>query len=219
MDRRTLLQHFRLYAVTDFKEESPDAIKKVEAAYRGGADIVQLRSKTLPDAALFRLGQKIRQIATAAGKLFFVNDRPDLVFLLDADGVHLGQEDLPVAAVRKMFAEKGQQFLIGKSTHSLAQAQAAEAEGVDYLAVGPIFKTPTKGDYPPVGLDLIRQVTAQSCLPIVAIGGIHTGNLEQVLEAGARRVAVVRAIFASEDVYGATRKLRETIDRHLQTAS
>ena len=210
--KNKVFKNFKLYAVTDLREEAPSVLEKVEAAYRGGADIVQLRSKTLSDAALYRLGLQWRRIADRYQKLFFVNDRLDLALAVGADGVHLGQEDLPVKGVRKILA-RGPLF-IGRSTHSLEQALAAVKEGPDYIGVGPIFETPTKPTYQPVGTDLIRQVARRVRIPFVCIGGINQDNLQQVLDAGARRVAVVRAIFEAEDVEQATKDIKKIIDGH-----
>lgn len=195
--------------MTDLRGGDAKILDKVEAAYRGGADIVQMRSQQLSDGALYRLGLQWRKIANRFRKLFFVNDRPDLALAVGADGVHLGQNDLPLKAVRKIFDSS--QIFVGCSTHSLGQAVQAVREGADYIGVGPIFKTPTKPGCRPVGLDLIRQVSRRIRIPFVCIGGINETNLKQVLGAGARRVAVVRAIFGAEDVYRATRNLKEPL--------
>ena len=210
--KRQVFKNFKLYAVTDIHKEDPDLLKKVEAAYRGGADIVQLRSKTLTDAALYRIGIKWRRIADRFRKLFFVNDRIDLALAVEADGVHLGQEDLPKEAVRKILAPG--KLLVGRSTHRLDEALRAEREGADYIGVGPVFETPTKPAYKPVGLDLVREVSRRVRIPFVCIGGIHATNLQQVREAGGSRVAVVRAIFEARDVLKATRKLREELEKN-----
>ena len=208
--KKSLFENFKLYAITDLREEEPEIFTKVEAAYRGGADIVQLRSKTLRDDALYRMGVQFRKIANRFRKLFFVNDRPDLAIAVEADGVHLGQDDLPLEAVRKIL--KGRNIFIGRSTHNLTQALRAVKEGVDYIGVGPIFATPTKPAYPPVGLDLIREVKRRVRIPFVCIGGIDASNVCQLVEAGASRVAVVRAIFGARDVMQTTRSLREALN-------
>ena len=209
-----VFRDFRLYAVTDVRREDSRILDKIEAAYRGGADIVQLRSKVLTDGELYRLGLSVKKIAVRHRKLFFVNDRTDLALAAGADGVHLGQEDLPVTAARKLAKVAGKKLLIGKSTHSLEQALSAVREPVDYIGVGPVFKTPTKKDYIPVGLELIRGVKASVKKPFVAIGGIDVSNLSAVLEAGATRVAVVRAIFSAGDPAEASKKLKEEILGH-----
>lgn len=207
--KNRVFENFRLYCITDLFDEDPAIFKKVESAYRGGADIVQLRSKTLSDRALFRMGLRFRELADRYHKLFFVNDRPDLVLAVGADGVHLGQEDLPTEAVRRIF--KGKKIWVGRSTHSLSQALQAASDGVDYIGVGPIFETPTKPAYPAVGLKLVRQVRKKINLPFVCIGGIDHKNISQVLAAGATRAAFVRAVFQARDIYQATRTFKEAI--------
>ena len=208
--KKSLLKNFKLYAVTDLREDDPEILEGVEAAYRGGADIIQLRSKTLSDAAMYRLGVRWRKVADRFRKLFFVNDRLDLALAVEADGVHLGQDDLSIEGARKIL--HGRAIFVGRSTHSLDQALRAEREGADYLGVGPIFETPTKPAYKPVGLDLIRQVSRRVRIPFVCIGGIDSSNIRQVVEAGGSRAAVVRAIFGARDVTESTRKLREALE-------
>ncbi len=149
---------FVLYGVTDLTEEDSGIEEKIDAACRGGADIIQLRSKNLSDAVLYRMGQKVRQVTRHHEVLFFVNDRVDLALALDADGVHVGQDDMPVPVIREICRGAGKQLLLGKSTHSLEQAVSTAAEDVDYIGVGPVFGTPTKPGYKPVGPELISEV-------------------------------------------------------------
>ena len=208
--KKKVFENFKLYAITDLREEEEEIFKKVDAAYRGGADIIQLRSKTLSDAALYRIGIQFRKIANRYQKLFFVNDRTDLALAVEADGLHLGQDDLPMEGARKIL--KGKNLFIGRSTHSLAQAVAAVQDGVDYIGLGPIFETPTKPTYKPVGLDLIRQVKRRVRIPFVCIGGIDETNVRRVLDAGASRVAVVRAVFGAKDVTQSTRVLWKLLE-------
>lgn len=203
---------FKLYAVTDLESEDPAIFEKINQAYAGGADIVQLRSKKLSDAALYRMGKKIKELAEAQQKLFFVNDRPDLALALEADGVHLGQDDLSVDVVRKMIAQAGRKLWIGKSTHNLEQGKAAVQEKPDYIGVGPVYATPTKPGYTPAGLEYVRQAAEQFCIPFVAIGGINLQNLTPVLEAGAKRIAVVRAIFTAPDPATAASQFKKQIE-------
>lgn len=210
--KKELVQNFRLYAVTDLKEVSSDILSKVDAAYEGGADIIQLRSKNLSDEELFEIGQSMKALAEKYQKLFFVNDRLDLALELEADGIHIGQDDVSVEEVRIAAKKANIDLLIGKSTHSLEQAISTAAEDVNYIGVGPIFGTPTKPDYVPVGTELIESVASQITKPFVVIGGINENNLEEVLSAGATRVAVVRAIFEAEDIYESTKRLREQIE-------
>ncbi len=211
--KKKVFDGFRLYAVTDLRTESLDALQKIEAAYRGGADIVQLRSKMLADRALIRLGLRVKKIAEKKRRLFFVNDRMDLALATGADGVHLGQVDMPVRVARKLAQQAGRKIWIGKSTHSLKQALAAVKEGADYIGVGPVFTTPTKPGIRSVGLRFVKQASRKVRIPWVAIGGIDLGNILDVTRAGAARVAVVRAIFAAQDPESAARKLKYELER------
>lgn len=210
--KKKVFSSFKLYGVTDVREDSKDILRKIDLAYAGGADIIQLRSKTLGDGALYRLALKVRKIADRRKKLFFINDRLDLAIASGADGVHLGQEDLPVAAARKILSRSRISLWIGKSTHEESQARKAQREGADYIGVGPVFKTPTKPDYQAAGLELVRRAAKEIKIPFVAIGGIDLLNVSSVLEAGARRIAVVRAIFGKGNPYEAARELRKKIE-------
>jgi thiamine-phosphate pyrophosphorylase len=209
--KQKLLDGFRLYAVTDLREESSQALRKIEEAYRGGADVVQLRSKVLPDAALIRLGIRVRKIAAKYRKLFFVNDRVDIALATSADGVHLGQDDMPVRVARQMARRCGRKLIVGKSTHSLKQARAAVLEEADYIGVGPVFRTPTKPGAKSVGLGFVKQAVKHIRIPWVAIGGIDLSNMHEVVAAGATRIAVVRAIFAATDPACAARELKHQL--------
>jgi len=152
--------------------------------------------------------QRVLDVTKAARIPLLINDRADVALAVGADGVHVGQEDLPVSVVRQIV---GPERIVGKSTHSLEHALAAEQEGADYLAVGPIYPTPTKPEYPSVGLKVIGQVKACVSIPIVTIGGIDHKTLPQVLAAGAECVAVVRAVCGAADVEHAARKLKQAI--------
>jgi thiamine-phosphate pyrophosphorylase len=214
--REEVFKDFRLYAVTDLRAEEPGALRKIEQAYRGGTDIVQLRSKVLSDVALIRLGLKTAKLAAKYKKLFFVNDRVDLALVTGADGVHLGQDDMTIPAARKLAARMGHKLWIGKSTHSLRQAFAAVKEGADYIGVGPVFPTPTKPNANSVGLQYVRQAALRIQIPWVAIGGIDLKNIFQVTAAGATRIAVVRAIFAAKEPEIVARKLKNVLLRHCE---
>lgn len=212
--KKTVFENFRLYAVTDLKSADETLLQKIDAAYRGGADIVQLRAKNLNDRKLTSLGLEIRKIADRHRKLFFVNDRVDIAIAVSADGVHLGQDDLPINVARRICQQAGIVMWIGKSTHSIEQAVIAEKEGADYIGVGPVFETPTKPGREPVGLELVRQVSEKIRIPFVTIGGIDQNNMGQVLDAGAMRIAVVRAIFSASDPAEAAGRLVRQIDQH-----
>ncbi|QDT57433.1 Thiamine-phosphate synthase [Caulifigura coniformis] len=175
-----------------------------QGSLAGGVDVIQLREKDMNDQRRLTLAKAVREWARSAGKLFIVNDRPDLAALVDADGVHLGQDDLPVAAARRIVGSKA---LIGVSTHSIEQARRAIGEGADYLGVGPVFASTTKEFSDFAGLEFVRQAASEVRLPWFAIGGISTGNLPQVQEAGATRVAVSSAICGAENPQGAARAL------------
>ena len=206
--KKAVFENFKLVAVTDIKAADEGILQKIDAAYRGGADIVQLRAKNRSDRELLELGAEIRKIADRHQKLFFVNDRLDVAIATSADGVHLGQDDLPIAVARRICNQARVATWIGKSTHSFEQAITAEKEGADYIGVGPVFETPTKPGRKPVWLNLVRQVSAKVGIPFVAIGGIDASNLSSVINAGATRVAAVRAIFGAPDVFRATGELR-----------
>jgi thiamine-phosphate pyrophosphorylase len=181
----------------------------VSEAVRGGARIVQLRAKAVSDRALLALAREAGAAARDLGALFLVNDRPDLAALAAADGVHLGQDDLPPRDARRALPAG---TLLGFSTHDASQVEAAAAEPVDYLAIGPVFATRTKTDTAPVvGLPGVRAARARTCLPLVAIGGITADNARSVIEAGADGVAVLSALLAGGDVAAAVRRLRAAI--------
>jgi thiamine-phosphate pyrophosphorylase len=174
----------------------------IEAAVRGGVDMVQIREKSLPDAELLQVLEQARSVTRSLGVPLVVNDRPDLAVVVGADYVHVGQDDLPSEAVRRF----GIPF--GRSTHSPAELAAADA---DYVGVGPVHATPTKEGRPAVGLELVRHAAARAAVPWFAIGGIDVETIGPVIAAGARRVAVVRAIGDADDPGRAARELRDAL--------
>ena len=163
---------------------------------RGGVDLVQLREKELPDRKLLRVLEEAREVTRRLGVPLVVNDRPDLAVLSEADGVHLGQDDLPVQEARRIV---GGRLLIGVSTHTLEQVRRAVLEGASYLGVGPTFPSQTKAFEGFAGLEFVRQATAETSLPAFVLGGVTPTNVGEVLAAGGRRVAVSHAICAAED--------------------
>jgi thiamine-phosphate pyrophosphorylase len=189
----------RLYLIGDVATLG----RVLDGALAGGVDVVQLRQENL--AALLDAAILYRERCREAGALFIVNNDPELAAEIDADGVHVGQDDMPIARAREIV---GEERLIGLSTHSDAQIDAAM--GVDYIGVGPVWATPTKPDYPPVGLDLVRYAATHAKVPFFAIGGIDPANAADVFAAGAKRIAVVRAIGAAADPQAAATALRET---------
>jgi thiamine-phosphate pyrophosphorylase len=203
--RSKRLQSARLYLVCD---EQGDEF--LHAALRGGVDLVQLRMKHAPDGAIQAVGRRFRGICDEHDALLIVNDRPDLAAAADADGVHLGQDDVPVDQARRML---GADRLVGLSTHTPAQIDAAGSLGVDYIGVGPVNETPTKPGRPAVGLELVRYAAAHASLPFFAIGGISALNVRPVRAAGARRVAVVRALTEAADPETVAHELRTALTR------
>jgi thiamine-phosphate pyrophosphorylase len=191
----------RLYLIAGAR---PDLDEFLEAAVRGGVDLVQIREKAMADGELLLVLRRAREITRRLGVPLVVNDRPDLAVLAGADFVHLGQEDLPVEAASRFGLG------VGLSTHTRGGIDAAAA---DYIGVGPVFATPTKAGRPAVGLDLVRYAAGRARQPWFAIGGIDGGNVGDVVAAGARRVAVVRAIGDAADPERAARELREALER------
>lgn len=198
---RERLQACRLYLIT---RPVPQLEPVVEAALTAGVRLVQYRAKEADDRSRLAEAQALRDLCARHGALFIVNDRIDLALAVDADGVHLGQDDLPPELARRLL---GPQKLIGRSTHAIEQLQQAERDGCDYVGVGPVNATPTKPGRIPVGLHYVRQAAAEARIPWFAIGGIESSSLAPVLEAGASRVAVVRAITDAPDPAAASRAL------------
>ena len=189
-----------LYLITPYR---PDLGAFLEAAVRGGVDLVQLRDKELSDGRMLEALVAARDVTRRLGVPLVVNDRPDLAVLAEADAVHVGQDDVPVEAARRFGLP------VGLSTHARSEIDRAEA---DYLGVGPVFETPTKEGRPPVGLELVRYAAQHAPAPWFAIGGIDRSNIEAVVAAGATRVAVVRAIGDAADPEQAARELRSVVD-------
>jgi len=208
-ERRTRLAAARLYLVCDAKPDGSELPDLLRAAVAGGVDIVQLREKLLPDDELLAVAHASSALTRQLGTLLIVNDRPWVAEKAGADGVHVGQDDMPVAQVREVV---GPEMLVGLSTHSPEQIDAVDANLVDYIGVGPIHETPTKPGRPAVGLELIRYAAANATVPFFAIGGLDAGNLAEALDAGAGRVCVLRAIAAAEDPERAARELRSALD-------
>lgn len=190
--RQQQLTRSHLYLVTS---PSDRLFAVVEAALQGGLSIVQYRDKTADDATRISQAQKLSQICRRYGALFIVNDRVDLAIAVDADGVHLGQQDIPIALARQLL---GPGRLVGRSTTNAEELQKAVQEGADYIGVGPVFQTPTKPNKAAAGMDFVKYAAKNSPIPWFTIGGIDINNLEEVLKAGADRVAVVRAIMEAE---------------------
>ena len=207
----------RLYLITGDHGDEVETARIVESALEGGATVVQLRKKTMPKPQQYRLALALRTLTLAHEALLIINDHPAIAIAADADGVHLGQDDLPPDVVRALPGFEGR--LIGRSTHSLEQARAAMTEGADYVAVGPVYPTPTKAGRPAVGAGLVSQVASIVDRPWVAVGGIDHDNAPDVIAAGARAIAVVRAVYDAADPAEAARRLHEMISTRLEVAS
>ncbi|MBL9152065.1 MAG: thiamine phosphate synthase [Verrucomicrobiales bacterium] len=197
----------RLYGILDLGYVARDGlVSMARDMIAGGVDLIQLRAKGHPPDAVEAMGREILPVTRDAGVPFIINDWPQVAAAIGADGVHVGQDDAPMAEVRGIV---GPTMIVGRSTHSLDQARAAAAEPADYIGFGPLFATPTKPDYVPIGMDDIRQVhEAHPSLPIFCIGGIKRDNLSTVLAAGARRVVIVSGILQAPDVAAYVRGVR-----------
>jgi thiamine-phosphate pyrophosphorylase len=190
--RRQLLKTARLYLVTS---PSPELLPRVEAALQGGLTLVQYRDKESNDPDRLIIAEKMCRLCHHYGALFILNDRVDLALAVNADGVHLGQQDISIALARQLL---GTQKIIGRSTTNSDEMARAIQEGADYIGVGPVYETPTKLGKAPVGLEYVEYAAKNSTVPWFAIGGIDTDNINNVIKAGAAGVAVVRAIMESE---------------------
>ena len=180
----------------------------LDATIAGGCRLIQLREKEWPSGRLLPLAERLRERCRRAGVTFIVNDRVDLALAVGADGVHLGQDDLPPRSARPLLRPG---MVLGRSTHSVAQAREAQAEGADYIAVGSMFPTQTKPDFELVGPELIRAVRPHTKAPLVGIGGITRENVAQVIRAGADGVAVISAVCGAPDPAAATHEFLAAI--------
>jgi len=190
--RHQLLWRSRLYLVTS---PSETLLTTVEAALKGGLTLLQYRDKTGDDSVRLENAAKLRQLCHTYGALFIVNDRVDLALAVDADGVHLGQQDMPIAIARQLL---GSQRLIGHSTTNTEEMQVAITGGADYIGVGPVYETPTKAGKLAAGLEYVSHAARNCTIPWFAIGGIDANNVNDVIDAGAQRVAVVRSLMQAE---------------------
>jgi len=201
---RARLDAARVYLVTDGRGGGAPLRAFLDDVLGAGVDIIQLREKGLEARAILAMAEVFRERCDAYGVPFILNDRADCALAARADGVHLGQDDLPVVDARRML---GRGAIIGRSTHDPAQLRRAMSEDVDYVAVGPVHTTPTKPGRPAAGVDLVRLAAAEARKPWFAIGGIDPDTIGEVRDAGARRVVVVRAIANAEDPAAAVKHL------------
>jgi len=198
VDIAQAIREARLYGILDLGYVAPErALETASRMLKGGVGILQLRAKKLTPVDILSLGREVSAVCRERGVPFILNDHPDLVKETGASGVHVGQDDMPVAEARRL---AGSGAIVGKSTHSLAQAEAGWREGADYIGFGPLFATPTKPDYAEIGLLDIAEAHRRVPIPIFCIGGIKLENLPVVLAAGARRAVIVSGILQTADI-------------------
>ncbi|TCP55359.1 thiamine-phosphate diphosphorylase [Tumebacillus sp. BK434] len=203
---------FQLHVITDGVKQSAELKSIVRQAVQGGADVIQLRYKSAPALDLFRLGEEIHPLILAEGGRLLINDRADVALALQAGGVHLAAKSLPISAARPLFpAAKW----IGCSVHSVEEALAAQAQGATYITYGHIFATGSKPGLAPRGLAALQSVVDAVEIPVLAIGGITTDNIDDVLATGAAGIAVISAVMADGDPMRAAQALREKMDASL----
>ncbi len=205
------MRDFRLYVITGEKfHPGRNYVEVMEEAIRGGADCIQLREKNKTKKELLEMARRLRELTDRYAVPFIVNDHVDIALAVNADGVHLGQDDLPLEEARRIL---GPDKMIGISTHKLEEALAAERNGADYIGVGPVFPTDTKEDVvDPVGIQYVDEVVRNISIPFVAIGGIKLHNVDEVLQAGAQRICIVSAVVGADDVRGAAQAFRNKLD-------
>ncbi len=204
--------NFDLYLVTDRSQTGGrDLLWVLERALEGGVRAVQLREKDLGGRELFVLAEKTKRLCERYQANLFVNDRVDVALGVDADGVHLGGDSMPVRAARELL---GAEKLIGVSTHSINEASEAEREKADFILFGPVYFTASKAAYgEPQGLGRLKKVVEKISLPVYAIGGVKVGNIAEVKETGVRGIALISAVLSASDPRAATRRILETLAR------
>jgi thiamine-phosphate pyrophosphorylase len=207
MDRRERLSQARLYVVTDARRSQGDLVQFLRAILSAGVDIIQLREKDAEAGDLLRWGETFKALAASHGALFILNDRPDVAAIIEADGIHVGQNDLPVEASRRFV---GRDALIGLSTHDPDQLKSASPDA-DYVCVGPVYETPTKEGRAATGVEYVSLAAQHEARPWFAIGGINLDTLPEVVEAGATRIVVVRAVTEADDPVEAVRRLLKAL--------
>jgi thiamine-phosphate pyrophosphorylase len=213
------LSHALLYGIFDTGYANPaDAGTIVERMVAGGVDVMQVRAKGWEEEDVESLARTVAEVLSGTGVPLILNDFPQLVPSVGADGAHVGQEDHAVADARwragRSLAGEVPPVVIGKSTHALAQAEAAQAEGADYIGFGPLYPTPTKAGRPAIGLDAVAEVHRRVSIPIFCIGGVKRENLETVLTAGARRVVIVSGILLAPDLESYCRDVKAELRRN-----
>jgi len=205
MTKKEYLRRMKLYVLISGKIAARPVNETARLVIDGGADVIQLREKTISDDELISLAGEIRDITTERGTLFIINDRVRVAREVNADGVHLGQHDMSITEAREII---GNEKIIGVSTHNIIQARQAQEDGADYIAIGPVYPTATKDYEPSIGLEVIQEISGEINIPFLAIGAITLENLDEVLKAGASRVAVCSAIISSKDILSSTREFK-----------
>lgn len=195
--KRKLLEKSRLYLIIDNVVCRNKVVSIAARIKETGIDIVQYRDKISSKEAVLKNAQRLKKLLFNSGISFIINDFVDIAKITDCDGVHLGQDDIPIKIARQLL---GPDKIIGISCHNLRQALAAQGEGADYISVGPVFSTATKPEYRPLGLGLIKGISKKIKIPLFAIGGISENNIDSVLSSGAKRVAICRAICQSRNI-------------------
>ena len=208
--KKKLLKESRLYVIVDKKVSGARPIFNIVSKIKDlGADIIQLRDKESKKESILKEAYRLRKLLTNTQTLFIINDYIDIAKLVDSDGIHLGQNDLPLETARQLL---GKDKIIGISCHNLNQAIEAQKNGADYISIGPVFSTPTKPEYKAVGLDLIRKVKKAVQIPFFVIGGINENNINDILSLGIKRAAICRAICRAKDIPFAIKKFSKILN-------
>ena len=209
MTKKDFLHRIRLYVLISSSIATKSVKETTRLVIDGGADAIQLREKIISDSEFISLAGEVRDITTKSGTLLIINDRVHVAKEINADGVHLGQQDMSALEARNII---GGGKIIGVSTHSVTQARQAQKDGADYIAIGPIYPTKTKDYEPSIGIEIIREISRTVDIPFIAIGAITLENLDEVLNAGASRIAVCSAIIGSKDIYSSTKQYKEKLN-------
>jgi thiamine-phosphate pyrophosphorylase len=209
MTKKNSLHKMRLYVLISSNIATRSVRETARLVIDGGADAVQLREKTISDDEFISLAGEINDITTTSRTFLIINDRVNVARELNADGVHLGQNDMSVSEARKIL---GNEKIIGVSTHNIIQARQAQKDGADYIAIGPVNPTETKDYEPSIGLEVIQEISREISIPFLAIGAITLDNLDDVLKAGASRVAVCSAIISAKDILSTTKEFKNKLD-------
>ncbi len=208
MTKREILHKIRLYVLISSKIATRPVEETVQLVIDGGADAIQLREKTISDSDFISLARGIRDITTRRGTLFIINDRVNVARDINADGVHLGQQDMDVLEARAII---GNEKIIGVSSHNTIQARKALKDGADYVAIGPVYHTSTKDYEPSVGLKVVKEISSDIDVPVFAIGALTLENLDDVLQTGVSRIAVCSAIIKSKDIFLTTKLFKSKL--------